>query len=207
MLPTSAHISSVSAKAKGLPDSQTCLQNASLNLVYPSLQVCAKSAGCAVDACSNIDDRSLASLYVDCIGLCNANVTSLEAYQNLNCLQVSNAACLEGYIKVEIKETNKARKERMKRKGKRWMALFLCAPIASFIQRTSCTNTNVAVPSWSTVSLPYWKSFPFTDQGAMQAFCGSAEALPLGAFEYLAAYICLPNVLHPMLARAALFLL
>ncbi|GAQ83617.1 Ca2+-modulated nonselective cation channel polycystin [Klebsormidium nitens] len=69
----------------------TCKPDAESDLVR-CRSICAKSVGCAVDACSNVNDRTLAGLFVDCIGLCNANVTALDPYQNLNCLQIVSLA-------------------------------------------------------------------------------------------------------------------
>ncbi|GAQ92259.1 Ca2+-modulated nonselective cation channel polycystin [Klebsormidium nitens] len=69
----------------------TCKPDAESDLVR-CRSICAKSVGCAVDACSNVEDRSLAGLFVDCTGLCNANVTALDPYQNLNCLQIVSLA-------------------------------------------------------------------------------------------------------------------
>jgi hypothetical protein len=61
-----------------------------LNPVH-KLQICAQSVGCAVDACANIDVQKMGGLYIDCVGICNANFTALDAYQNLTCLQVGSS--------------------------------------------------------------------------------------------------------------------
>jgi hypothetical protein len=55
------------------------------------VQICAANAACTSAACSNIFDTALTNVFIDCVSLCNANMTVMSPYANKTCVEVRRA--------------------------------------------------------------------------------------------------------------------